>query len=283
MSTHPLPSALVGRYTAGMPQLSSSGLSENWLLKECGHRHWLAIAQRQGQAAPEFRDAQGRKVYAAFSVVRIRQAQLERVEEHDPFTIATRCHPAGRTQYYSQHTVQLQDHLVARVEMLSVFVLRAQAGNNRSIVRAVMAPPQATAAPSELAAAADAFVQRGRARRAQIRVGQAEMHTSAFTPCPHNDFNGADLLYFSSFQSLVDRAEWAWMRSADATSRPAVLREREMVFYGNLDLGDAVHTGLHGAPLDHHSILCRGSDGLRIAEVFTRKQAAQPDIQALAA
>ena len=32
MSTHLLPTALVGRYTAGMPQLSSSGLSENWLI-----------------------------------------------------------------------------------------------------------------------------------------------------------------------------------------------------------------------------------------------------------
>jgi probable biosynthetic protein (TIGR04099 family) len=283
VSTHRLPSALVGRYTAGMPQLSSSGLSENWLLKECGHRHWLAIAQRQGQAVPEFRDAQGRKVYAAFTLVRVSQAQRERMEEHDAFTIATQCHPAGRTQYYSQHTVQLQGQRVARVEMLSVFVLRAQAGNNRSIVRAVMATPQGTTAPSELTAAAETFVQRGRARRATVGVGQAEAHASVFAPCPHNDFNGADLLYFSSFQSMVDRAEWAWMRSADATSRPAALREREMVFYGNLDLGDAVHTGLHGNLLEHHSILCRGSDGRRIAEVFTRKQAAQPDILALAA
>lgn len=272
MSTHRLPTALVGRYTAGMPQLSSSGLSENWLLKECGHRHWLAIAQRQGQAVPEFRDAQGRKVYAAFTLVRVSQAQLERVEEHDAFTIATQCHPAGRTQYYSQHAVHLRSQQVARVEMLSVFVLRAQAGNNRSIVRAVMATPQATAAPSELAAAADAFVQRGRARRAAAGTGQAEVHASACTPCPHNDFNGADLLYFSSFQSMVDRAEWGWIRSTDAASRPTALREREMVFYGNLDLGDAVHTSLHGELLHHHSTLCRSSDGLRIAEVFTRKQ-----------
>lgn len=283
MSTHWLPTALVGHYTAGMPQLSSSGLSENWLLKECGHRHWLAIAQRQGQAVPEFRDAQGRKVYAAFTLVRISQAQLERVDEHDAFAIATQCHLAGRTQYYSQHTVQLQSQSVARVEMLSVFVLRAQAGNNRSIVRAVMATPQATAAPSGLATAAEAFVLRGRACRAQAGSGQAEAHASVFTPCPHNDFNGADLLYFSSFQSMVDRAEWAWMRSADATSRPAALRERKMVFYGNLDMGDAVHTGLHGELLNHHSTLCRGSDGLRIAEVFTRKQAAHTGAIALAA
>ena len=269
---HLLPAPLVGRYTAGMPQLCGSGLSENWLLKECGHRHWLAIAHSQGQAQPEFRDAQGHKVYAAFSLVRIRQAQLERVEENHAFSISTQCQPAGRTQHYSQHEVQLLGQRIAEVEMLSVFVRRAQAGNNRSIVRAAMAAPHAV----RLAAAAEAFVQQGRGRRAADPVATAaDVHTTVFTPCPYNDFNGADLLYFSSFQSMVDRAEWAWMR----TSRPAQLRERELVFYGNLDIGDSIRIDLRSGPLRegqfaHYSVLRRASDGMRIAEVFTRKHAA---------
>ena len=272
MSTHLLPAPLVGRYTAGMPQLCGSGLSENWLLKECGHRHWLAIAHSQGLAQPEFRDAQGHKVYAAFSLVRIRQAQLERVEENHAFSISTQCQPAGRTQHYSQHEVQLHGQRIAEVEMLSVFVRRAQAGNNRSIVRAAMAAPHAV----RLAAAAEAFVQQGRGRRAADPVvTAADVHTTVFTPCPYNDFNGADLLYFSSFQSMVDRAEWAWMR----TSRPAQLRERELVFYGNLDIGDSIRIDLRSGPLRegqfaHYSVLRRASDGMRIAEVFTRKHAA---------
>ena len=271
MSTHLLPAPLVGRYTAGMPQLCGSGLSENWLLKECGHRHWLAIAHSQGLAQPEFRDAQGQKVYAAFSLVRIRQAQLERVEENHAFSISTQCQPAGRTQHYSQHEVQLHGQRIAEVEMLSVFVRRAQAGNNRSIVRAAMAAPHAV----RLAAAAEAFVQQGRGRRAADPVvTAADVHTTVFTPCPYNDFNGADLLYFSSFQSMVDRAEWAWMR----TTRPAQLRERELVFYGNLDIGDSIRIDLRSGPsregqFAHCSVLRRGSDGMRIAEVFTRKQA----------
>nr|WP_315235924.1 Pnap_2097 family protein [uncultured Albidiferax sp.] len=283
MSTHLLPTPLVGRYTAGMPQLCCSGLSENWLLKECGHRHWLAIAHSQGLAQPEFRDAQGHKVYAAFSLVRIQQAQLERVEEHDTFSITTQCQPAGRTQHYSQHAVELHGQSIARVEMLSVFVRRAQAGSNRSIVRAVMAAPHATPQHG-LAASAEAFVQRGRARRAAAHASaMADAHTSVYTPCPYNDFNGADLLYFSSFQSMVDRAEWASLHSP----RPAQLRERELVFYGNLDIGDAVHTQLQidARPeglLAHHSLLRRGSDGMRIAEVFTRKQPVQQKL-ALAA
>lgn len=280
MSTHLLPAPLVGRYTAGMPQLCGSGLSENWLLKECGHRHWLAIAHSQGQAQPEFRDAQGHKVYAAFSLVRIRQAQLERVEENHAFSISTQCQPAGRTQHYSQHEVQLHGQRIAELEMLSVFVRRAQAGSNRSIARAAMAAPHAASLQPGLAAAAEAFVQHGRERRAAgPATTAADVHTTIFTPCPYNDFNGADLLYFSSFQSMVDRAEWDWMRTNGIAQGPAALRERELVFHGNLDMGDCVHTALQaGTPgngqLGHTSTLRRGSDGMRIAEVFTRKQAA---------
>ena len=290
MSTHLLHAPQVGRYTAGMPHLCYSGLSENWLLKECGHRHWLAIAHSQGQPQPEFRDAQGHKVYAAFTLVRITHGRLELVEEHGAFSITTLCQPAGRAQHYSQHELLVHGRCIARVEMLSAFVQRAQPGNNRSVVRAVMATPHAATAHPELAIASEAFVRRGRERRAGVwedvaEAREASAHETVFTPCPHSDFNGADLLYFSSFQALVDRAEWAWMLNAGAADRPARLLERELVFYGNLDLGDSVRTGLrvhaaHNGQLAHYSELRRGSDGMRIAEVFTRKAATRQEARA---
>ena len=274
---------LVGHYVAGMPHLSYNGLSENWLLKECGHRHWVAIAQAQGQQQPEFRDAQGHKVYAAFTLVRITQGRLEQIGEHDAFSITSQCHPAGRAQHYSRHALQVHGQPAARVEMLSAFVRREQPGNNRTVVRAVMAEPRATAIHPELATAAEAFVRRGRARRADIwddlpQAGRTDAHEMIFMPCPNSDFNGADLLYFASFQALVDRVEWSWMVHATPPGRPAAVLERELVFYGNLNLGDSVRTRLrlHAADdgqLCHRSVLQRNSDGALIAEVFTRKLA----------
>ena len=35
-------------YVAGMPQLSYTGLSENWLLKTCGDLHWQGLAALAG-------------------------------------------------------------------------------------------------------------------------------------------------------------------------------------------------------------------------------------------
>jgi probable biosynthetic protein (TIGR04099 family) len=279
MTVHASTAPQIGRYTAGMPQLNAHGLSENWLLKECGDRHWQGIAQALGLPRPEFRDAQGHKVYAAFTLVRITSGRLEQISENDTFTIASQCQPVGRAQHYSRHALHAHGQTAAQVEMLSAFVRRAQPGSNRSVVRAAMADAATHAPDSELWAAAEAFVRRGRALRAmQPQLSADANYSLDFTPCPNNDFNGADLLYFSAFQSMVDRTEWAWMLHTQPPGRPAALRERELVFHGNLDLGDSVRIQLQPQAADqgmlcHHSTLQRTSDGALIAQVFTRKLA----------
>lgn len=279
MTVHASTAPQVGRYTAGMPQLNANGLSENWLLKECGDRHWQGIAQAQGLPRPEFRNTQGHKVYAAFTLVRITGGKLEQIGENDVFTIASQCLAVGRAQHYSRHVLHAQGQTAARVEMLSVFVRRAQSGSNRSVVRAAMADAGRCAPDPELWAAAEAFVQRGHAHRAmEPTLANEPAYTLNFTPCPNNDFNGADLLYFSTFQAMVDRAEWAWMLLTQPPGRPAALRERELVFFGNLDLGDSVCIQLQPRAADegglcHNSVLQRRSDGTCIARVVTRKLA----------
>ena len=54
----------------GMPQLCLGGLSETWLLKDIGHRHWTLLGYALGQSLPEFEDASGAAVHAAFSARR---------------------------------------------------------------------------------------------------------------------------------------------------------------------------------------------------------------------
>jgi hypothetical protein len=38
------PTVLASAVVLGMPHLSLNGLSETWVLKECGHRHWFLLA-----------------------------------------------------------------------------------------------------------------------------------------------------------------------------------------------------------------------------------------------
>jgi hypothetical protein len=48
------PPTSVNRYTLGMPHLCANSLSENWLWKELGHRHWGLIAEAFCRGASGF-------------------------------------------------------------------------------------------------------------------------------------------------------------------------------------------------------------------------------------
>ena len=51
-------------YVLGMPHLNPNGLSENWLWKELGHRHWNLIAKAYGRAATGFGSVGDQPIYA---------------------------------------------------------------------------------------------------------------------------------------------------------------------------------------------------------------------------
>src|SRR5215470_1348336 len=130
-SLSPLPDVIV----LGMPHLSFGGLSETWLLKECGHRHWFQLAATAGLARPDFRDEAGEPIYAAFLAVSVRDATLDAVQEHDELVITSELVRISRTQFTSTHRLSVRARPIAKVVMTSTFVKRAQKGRNHSIAR----------------------------------------------------------------------------------------------------------------------------------------------------
>jgi probable biosynthetic protein (TIGR04099 family) len=272
-------------YQAGMPQLSYAGLSENWLLKECGDLHWNRLAHEHGMDKPEFRDMNGRKAYAAFVALNISGAMLDSVGENDPFYIRQAFAPAGRAQFFSRQTVATAAGDVARVDMLSAFVSRRQGRDNRTAGRAAL-PEAAAARPhshaQEVGEHARRFDVIARSRRkAMPQRALGPTHADfVFSPCPHNDFNGANFMYFAAFIALADRAEWRHFRP-----RPLLaLVSRQVFYFGNVNVGEdvAVHflAGEFAADgsLSHRCILFRTEDGAPIAEIFTHKRPARlPD------
>src|SRR5271156_6808020 len=87
----------------GMPHLCLGGLSETWLLKECGHRHWLLLAQAARRAVPDFCDAAGDPVYAAFVAVTVRDARLDAAREHAELGFDSHLTRISRTRFMSVH------------------------------------------------------------------------------------------------------------------------------------------------------------------------------------
>jgi len=264
----------------GMPQLAHAGLSEHWLLRECGDRHWCALAARLGLADPVFADDTGRTAYAAFLGLRLAGARLDAVREHDRLRIDTRLQRLGPARHLSVHGLSVDGRAVGRLELLSTFVRRATDGDNRSVAR-VSVPAdtaQAGADPGAVTAHDPApLATRIRALRDGFHPGTegliapAEPRDFRLAPCPRNDFNGAEFLYFASFAALLDRAAWAWWREPASVTTAG----REIAYFGNLNPGETLHIALVGLHRDGpgagHACELRAGDGRLLARAITRR------------
>ncbi len=271
-------------FLIGMPQLALGGLSENWLLKECGNQHWLALAKHLGLTAPYFIDSKGQPMYAAFLVAKIKEARLNHVVEHARLSIETTLKRVSPSRSYSCHKIyanggegrENNKQVIATLELLSSFVSRSQQGNNQTVARAEIA--KGNWAACERASTMMHEHKYGRSFYKR-NICQKKYKKEFFTyhPCPYSDFNGADFLYFAQFQSIVDRAE----RHLQADAQLWTSYDRSIYYYGNINLDDSLHCYidqenpprlLSKRALKHQAALYRQSDQALIAAVVTHKK-----------
>jgi probable biosynthetic protein (TIGR04099 family) len=274
----PAVAALSDEIVLGMPHLCLGGISETWLLRECGHRHWFLLAQAAGRAVPDFRDDEGDPVYAAFIAVSVREARFDAAHEHDALEFCSRLTRISRTRFMSVHEVGVRGRPLGEIVMTSLFVKRMEEGRNRSIARVEVPGLPPVVASREFADYQETVAALRRDSWNEhlgfVRADAPVLDRFVVDPCPAQDFNGADFLYFSSFQAFVDRAEWAFFRPLDPRT---TTRRRDIVYHGNIEPGDRVAVVLRARRLDvggvdHWCRLERESDAMPIADVFTSRR-----------
>jgi len=233
-------------FEVGMPHMDPWGLSENWLLKEAGHLHWRRLAASLGTRPGALTDRSGRRLYAAFTHVHLRDARLDGVEEDELLTLGISACPLGRSSHYSHQVLRdAAGKARARLEMLSTLVVRERQGDNHSVARCrPAADPPAGGHPllrEEAQACADAAREvKANGWRERFMLGPSEelpsLDVMEVLPCEAIDYNGAGLFYFASFQAWVDRAHETW----GLTRRAHFVRERQLVFHGNVNPGERI-------------------------------------------
>ncbi len=269
-------------YRLGMPHLNAQGVSENWLLKELGDRHWLLLAHMAGHGVPEFRDELGNPVYAAFCAISIEGAQLDLAQENDLLTVTSSVVRLSRTQIASRHVLAIGSRPLGTVEMISTFVRRMGDGNHSVARYAVGGLPVQTETGIGASLAANAAAHRN-GRLKSYQGFDLEHETAivrySFAPVPSLDFNGAGFLYFASFQAFVDRAEWAFAMESgiqDQITR-ATTTNRTLFFTANLNPKEEIEIAVMAMPmtqrgtLSHHCRMYNKATRELIAEVFTVK------------
>lgn len=267
--------ALTPEVLIGMPHLTPFGLSENWLLRELGHRHWLLLARAAGMANADFRDREGREAYAAISALSMKGIDFTTVKANDVLRIDSSVRRISRTQVLSRHELSIGSVAIGSIELISSFVARMRSGDNHSIVRVAIAGlpdidrREHSGSLASLAAA--------------MRAGEVAEHfgllvrrdrslaSKVFAPDENRDFNGAGLLYFANFPLIADS-----IINSEFKLLPTQLAhlDRDVFYSGNVNSGETVDIHLTNAVVaaGKFASLVRilRRDRTVIAKIFTR-------------
>lgn len=248
--------------TIGMAQLGETALSEQWVLREGGDRHWTLLAEAMGQATPHFTCRDGRPLYAAFCATELELAPCTESAMGRELCVSSALYRVGRTRTASEHTFELDGKPVARLKMMSAFVGHDETRRNTAIVRKTPSAHMDLPVPDmDLAQFCNFALSDMRSIRTEDL--QTELPQIRLTPCPANDFNAVGLLYFPNYSSLANRGLW---EALGETNLPA---KRRVLYLGNIDRGDPVDLQINRLSRDRlqwtlirhdKSVLAKGTD-----------------------
>lgn len=236
------PASLATGHVLGMPELARSGLSESWMLKILGDRHWRLIAGAAGQSKASFRDRSGRDVYAAFCCLSVTAENFDLPDLDDRLDIHSDLFRISPARLASSHVLRIGFQEIARVCLVSAFIARTKQGENRSVARVdfpglpvLAAPPEDLAFPQ----AAARLARSGADGHLGLRMPESlpGEPDDIFHPVPSLDFNRAGLLYFPSFVAAAERAVAARFGEK---AHEFVLARRDVLFAGNVDLNEPI-------------------------------------------
>jgi probable biosynthetic protein (TIGR04098 family) len=251
------------RLRIGMPHLDVGGLSENWLHRYAGDLHWEAIGRRLGVATDEIRAEGDHRLYPTVVALRARyQAPLSAIVENDVLEASLEVTPCGGACAHGRVDAVAGKTRLS-VELLTTFAARQPDGKLRMALPAarLAARWRSVGLPPPLARLASA------ARRGQpledrfagptLEPAGPPLGRLRLEPSPYSDYNGAGLLYFASYPTLADTAERRLVKRLRLSPRSDLdwalgtsPVRRDVFYYGNLPLGEALWAELLSFELD---------------------------------
>jgi probable biosynthetic protein (TIGR04098 family) len=244
----------------GMPQMALGSLSENWLLKELGDLHWESLCSSLGRSSSTLVDSQDRRLYATFVRICIElDDTLKGFPEGDEITFSAGMTRFGRSTVQSDVAIDGRSSS-GRATLLTTFSVRAREGSNALMKSEPIGEYRDMEAASDLSSF---FTDYSSVRSEYGRyANQGEPTPDAlYRVNPFTDSNGANLLYFAAYQSMVDLL--TLRKHSDEVD----------VFTDAVYLETLARTGSAAeGRVDSQNLLFRASDSECLAYISTVKQ-----------
>jgi probable biosynthetic protein (TIGR04098 family) len=243
-------------YQINMPQMAAGSLSEAWLFKEIGDLHWGQIANGLGVPSSRIADAEGRRLYATFTRVRIDStAPLASYAENDTITIEGKIARYGVRFFFNDANVEGSGKSI-RVRLMSSFSKFGETTTNTSLVGAELSLADGCGIPG--LAELPEFAREYRAQRTAALA--QPIFECEYAIVPYHDINGVGLLYFAAYPIINDICAG---RYAGRSYANYSTRRRDIFYFANCDAGETLIYRIHRWTTT--------DDGIEVEESLSRK------------
>jgi probable biosynthetic protein (TIGR04098 family) len=247
-------------YGINMPQMALGGLSEAWLFRELGDLHWAMICEGLRAKSSEMADANGDRLYATFTRIRIESSvPLLGYRENDPLTAEAQISRFGGSVFLGEAAMVSGERSI-RAQLMSSFTKRSDPDSNLSLLKGQPAIPAGCDVP--LLPQLPSFAQEYRVVRAV--KDRPVIHERRYDIQPHHDINGVGLLYFAAYPTINDLSELSHMANATDWCLNYSTVERDVYYFGNCNIDDKIIYRLHD--MEHQG------DGVRLTSSLFREK-----------
>jgi len=272
-----------------MPQMALESLSENWLFKSIGNKHWTLLCEGLGVESDKIEDEMGNRLYATF--VRIKYEcnnSLAHFVENEEITLNSQIERYGKGLYFSSVTFNSTRNKL-NAELMTSFARRGGGGNKDLVKSQPFTQNNTVRESGEMPAFGNEYrLLKRKELKAfeldgfQFTMGEEVLFETEYTLNPYYDLNGVGLLYFAAYPIINDfcEAEYAnvelFNAGNDRWEENYFTKARDILYFSNCDIHEIVVYKLHfvaqdGDLIRTHSSLYRKSDDKKMAEVFTVK------------
>jgi len=263
-----------------MPQMANGALSESWLLKYLGDKHWLLLSEGFNKKSSEFKDNSGNRLYATFVRINYSTSSLDNFRENETINFNSNIEGFGSNTFISSIIGQSSDNEI-KATLLTTFSIRVNDNNNEINKGNVDLIPNSISQLSKTPIHLNDYrlLRKGLLDEISSDFGVFPITENVIFTCeydvnPYYDINGVGLLYFAAYPIVSDSCFLKYFNDHKSFSYSTIYRD--IFYFANCNPADKIIFQLNYIEQKENIIktltsLYRQSDNKLLAKILTVK------------
>lgn len=264
-----------------MPQMANSALSESWLLKYLGDKHWFLLSEGFNKKSSEFQDDNGNRLYATFVRINYSTSTLNNFKENETIKFNSKIEGFGSNTFISSINGKSLGNEI-KATLLTTFSIRVNENNNEINKGNVDLISNRIGQLSKTPIHLNDYrlLRKGLLDEVSSDFGgfpntDKVIFTCEYDVNPYYDINGVGLLYFAAYPIVSDSCFLQYFNDYKSYSHQTIYRD--IFYFANCNPTDKIIFQLNFIEQKENIIrtltsLYRQSDNKILAKILTVKQ-----------